>query len=93
MIAAALSSGVDAATLAFVRAASATPVPTSGPEFNEDTVTPGIFGFVTMLVIALAAVLLAVDMVRRVRRNTYRAQVAERLDAEEQERASDSAER
>lgn len=39
-----------------------------------------------MFVIAGAAVLLALDMVRRVRRTTYRAQVAERLDAEERDR-------
>jgi hypothetical protein len=62
-------------------------MPTPGPDFNEDTVTPGLFGFVTMLVIAVAAVLLGLDMVRRVRRTTYRAQVTERLDAEERERA------
>ncbi|WP_258066638.1 hypothetical protein [Rathayibacter sp. AY2B7] len=66
---------------------TSTTVPTPGPEFNEDTVTPGLFGFITMLVIALAAVLLALDMVRRVRRTTYTAQVKERLDAEEAERS------
>ena len=66
---------------------ASTTVPTPGSEFNEDTVTPGLFGFITMLVIALAAVLLALDMVRRVRRTTYTAQVKERLDAEEAERS------
>lgn len=84
---------LEAAQLALVSAASSTPVPTTGPEFNEDTVTPGLFGFITMFVIALAAVLLALDMVRRVRRTTYTAQVTERLDAEEQERSTGSAER
>ncbi|MBF4463421.1 hypothetical protein ITJ46_13030 [Rathayibacter sp. VKM Ac-2878] len=68
---------------------AATSVPAPGPDFNEDTVTPGLFGFVTMLVIAVAVVLLAVDMVRRVRRTTYRAQVTERLDAEEAQRAEE----
>lgn len=77
---------LEEARTALVLAASSSPVPTPGPEFNEDTVTPGLFGFVTMLVIALAAVLLALDMVRRVRRTTYSAQVKERLDAEEAER-------
>ncbi|WP_231727834.1 MULTISPECIES: hypothetical protein [unclassified Rathayibacter] len=91
MIAAALASGVDAVTFALLRASEATPMPTPGPEFNEDTVTPGLFGFLTMFVIAGAVVLLALDMVRRVRRTTYRAQLAEQLDAEEQER--DAAER
>ncbi|MBO0983960.1 hypothetical protein [Rathayibacter sp. SD072] len=84
MIPAAVSTVVDAAGLALVRVAAATPSP--APDFNEDTVTPGLFGFITMLVIAVAAVLLALDMVRRVRRTTYREQVAERLDAEERER-------
>ncbi|QHC67172.1 hypothetical protein Q0F99_00725 [Rathayibacter oskolensis] len=86
MIPAALSSGLDAVASALVRASEATPMPTPGPEFNEDTVTPGLFGFLVMFVIAGAAVLLALDMVRRVRRTTYRAQVAERLDAEERDR-------
>lgn len=84
---------LEAAHSALLQAATSTPVPTPGPEFNEDTVTPGLFGFITMFVIAAAAVLLALDMVRRVRRNTYRAQVAEQLDAEERERADDAAER
>ena len=83
MIAAAIES-------ALVRAATSTPLPTPGPEFNEDTVTPGLFGFIVMFVIAGAVVLLALDMVRRVRRTTYRAQVAEELDAEERERAEDA---
>ncbi|PPF45614.1 hypothetical protein C5C41_01040 [Rathayibacter sp. AY1E9] len=81
MIAALLEGAQRAVVLA------STTVPTPGPEFNEDTVTPGLFGFITMLVIALAAVLLALDMVRRVRRTTYTAQVKERLDAEEAERS------
>jgi len=84
---------LEAAQHALLRAATSTPMPTPGPEFNEDTVTPGLFGFITMFVIAAAVVLLALDMVRRVRRNTYRAQIAEQLDAEERERAEDPAER
>lgn len=79
---------LDSAALALSRIAAATPSP--APDFNEDTVTPGLFGFITMLVIAVAAVLLALDMVRRVRRTTYREQVAERLDAEERERAAEA---
>lgn len=87
-----IASVLESAQLVLVHAAAAPALPTPGPEFNEDTVTPGLFGFVTMLVIAIAALLLAVDMVRRVRRTTYRAQITERLDAEQaQER--DSSER
>ncbi|MHA6693097.1 hypothetical protein [Homoserinimonas sp. A520] len=52
------------------------------PKFDPNSVTPGVIGFVaTFLVIALV-VLLVTDMVRRIRRTQYRAEVNERLDAE-----------
>ncbi|MEJ3404647.1 hypothetical protein WDJ51_07880 [Rathayibacter sp. YIM 133350] len=50
---------------------------------DEDTVTPGIVGFIITFLIAAATVLLILDMVRRVRRTNYRAQVRERLTAEQ----------
>lgn len=55
---------------------------TSPPEFDPNTVTPGPAGFVAIALVAVAAVLLAIDMARRVRRNTYRAEIQERLQAE-----------
>ncbi|NQX29430.1 hypothetical protein HQQ81_18950 [Microbacteriaceae bacterium VKM Ac-2854] len=71
------------ATAAYVHLAVNTPAPSPTPaDFNEDTVTPGLIGFLVMFVIAAAAVLLALDMVRRVRRTTYRAQAQERLAEE-----------
>lgn len=62
-------------------AATPSPTPTGGP--SDDQVTPGIIGFVVTFLIAVAAVLLILDMVRRVRRVRYRSEIAERLDAEQ----------
>jgi len=55
---------------------------TPPPEFNPDTVTPGPAGFVAIFFIAAMVVLLGFDLNRRIRRNTYRAQIKERLAAE-----------
>ncbi|MBC7443813.1 MAG: hypothetical protein H7311_15060 [Ramlibacter sp.] len=55
---------------------------TPPPEFDPATVTPGPAGFVAIAVVAAGTVLLAIDMARRVRRNTYRAEIQERLAAE-----------
>lgn len=57
--------------------------PSPDPGFNPDTVTPGTIGFVITFFVAVAAVLLIVDMVRRIRRINLRQQVKEKLDAEE----------
>src|ERR1700710_2225215 len=56
--------------------------PTPDPTFNPDTVTPGIVGFLITLGIALAAVALIIDMVRRIRRVNLRQQAKEKVDAE-----------
>lgn len=56
--------------------------PTPAP-FNEDTVTPGLFGFLLTFLVGAAAVLLSIDMIRRVRRTTYRDIVSRQLDLEE----------
>lgn len=61
-------------------AATPTPSPTSGP--SDDSVTPGVVGFTVTFLIAVAAVLLILDMTRRIRRVRYRAEIAEKLDAE-----------
>ena len=55
---------------------------TPPPEFNPDTVTPGPWGFFAIFFVAAVTVLLAVDLVRRIRRTTYRADIQERLQAE-----------
>jgi TRAP-type C4-dicarboxylate transport system permease small subunit len=62
--------------------AAATPSATPGIPDDVD-VTPGWIGFAVMFAIAIATVLLIIDMTRRVRRVRYRAEVRELLDAEE----------
>ena len=48
---------------------AATPSPTPTPKIpNADLVTPGVWGFVITLLIAVATILLIWDMMRRVRR-------------------------
>ncbi|MEY9953040.1 hypothetical protein [Leifsonia sp. EB34] len=69
-------------------AATPTPSPTSGP--SDDSVTPGVVGFTVTFLIAVAAVLLILDMTRRIRRVRYRAEIAEKLDAENGERQDDA---
>lgn len=61
-------------------AATPTPSPTSGP--SDDAVTPGVVGFTVTFLIAVAAVLLILDMTRRIRRVRYRDEIAQKLDAE-----------
>ena len=55
-------------------------------EFDPASVTPGVVGFVVTAVFALAVILLGTDLVRRVRRSQYRAEIAEELQAELVER-------
>ncbi|HEV7742859.1 MAG TPA: hypothetical protein VGO65_10600 [Pseudolysinimonas sp.] len=62
---------------------TASPAPTTPPGFDEDLVTPGIWGFVLTIGVIIAVILLILDMVRRIRRVNYRAQVRERLEAEQ----------
>lgn len=62
-------------------AATPTPTPTGGP--SDDQVTPGVVGFIVTFLLALVVVLLVLDMVRRIRRVRYRAEIAAKLDAEQ----------
>jgi hypothetical protein len=60
-----------------------TPMP-STPGFDGDPnmVTPGVIGFFLTFLVMLGAVLLIIDMVRRVRRVNYRSEIREKLEAE-----------
>lgn len=51
-------------------------------EVDPVLVTPGVIGFVATFLVAMGSLVLILDMVRRVRRVRYRAEIAERLDAE-----------
>jgi hypothetical protein len=62
-------------------AATPTPTPSGGP--SEDQVTPGVVGFVITFLVAVAVVLLVLDMMRRIRRVRYREEIAAKLDAEQ----------
>lgn len=70
------------ALVTLVAAATPSPVPTVDP----DLVTPGPVGFAVIAFIALAAVFLVWDMMRRIRRARIRGEINEQLDAEEQMR-------
>lgn len=58
-----------------------TPMPSS--TVNPEAVTPGFLGFVAIALLAIAVVFLLIDMLRRVRRAGYRADIVADLDAEE----------
>ncbi|WP_442777566.1 hypothetical protein, partial [Pseudomonas sp. P14-2025] len=51
----------------------------------DEAVTPGVWGFVAIAFVAVATVLIVVDMTRRVRRTRYRGEVRERIQAERDE--------
>ena len=52
-------------------------------------VTPGVWGFVAIAFVAIATVLIIVDMTRRVRRTRYRGEVRERIEAERADASTD----
>ncbi len=53
------------------------------PDFDPNTVTPGVAGFVAIALVAVAVIFLLIDMARRVRRVRYRGEIRERLEAEQ----------
>jgi hypothetical protein len=60
-----------------------TPDATLPPSTVPDVdVTPGVWGFVAIAFVAVATVLIIVDMTRRVRRTRYRGEVREQIEAE-----------
>ena len=63
--------------LALTVTPSPNPSGTLRPGLSEDQVTPGTWGFVLTAFIVILTTFLIVDMVRRIRRVRYRAQVEE----------------
>lgn len=59
-------------------------------EVDPVSVTPGVIGFVVTFLVAIAALALILDMVRRVRRVRYREEIGERLDREVAAQQADS---
>lgn len=72
-----------------ILAVIAASVPTPQSTVDPELVTPGPWGFAAIALIAFAVIMLVWDMLRRVRRGRYRAEVREDLDAQalEQDRA------
>ncbi|MDH6236066.1 hypothetical protein [Cryobacterium sp. CG_9.6] len=64
----------------------ATPAPI---EVDPNTVTPGVVGFFAIAFVAVAVILLGLDMVRRIRRTQYREEIKARLAVELAERDTD----
>lgn len=56
-----------------------TPTPTLDPDFDLNSVTPGWEGFAITAAVVIVVILLILDMVRRIRRMRYRAEIRERL--------------
>ena len=71
--------------LALSTAPAPAPSPSLRPGLSEDQVTPGLLGFLLTAFIVVLTTLLIVDMVRRIRRVRYRAQVEEERAAAEAE--------
>lgn len=67
--------------IALATSPAPTPTPSLRPGLSEDQVTPGLLGFVLTAFIVILTALLIVDMVRRIRRVRYRAQVEEERGA------------
>ena len=60
--------------------------PTPAPELDPNTVSPGVVGFIAIALVGVATLLLGIDLTRRIRRTTYRAEISARLEAELAER-------
>lgn len=69
-------------------AADTTP-PTPPPYEDPDAVTPGAWGFAIFAFVAILVIVLAFDLVRRIRRVRYREEISRKLDGEQGERSDD----
>lgn len=58
---------------------------------DPESVTPGPLGFALFFFVVIAVILLAIDMVRRIRRTTYRAEISARLEEEVAQKKRDEA--
>lgn len=65
---------------------STTPTPMPAYDGDPNLVTPGVLGFIAIILVAFATVFLLMDMNRRIRRTKYRTEIRERI-AEEQNAA------
>ena len=63
---------------------AATPSPSATADPSETFYSPGTIGFIMTFFVTAGAVALIFDMVRRIRRVRYRAEITEKLEAEAQ---------
>jgi hypothetical protein len=63
---------------------AATPSPSATPDPSETFYSPGTIGFIMTFFVTAGAVALIFDMVRRIRRVRYRAEITEKPEAEAQ---------
>jgi hypothetical protein len=73
---------IEITARAIVAIADPTPTPEPGFTGDPNLISPGIAGFAVTAFVAVATVLLIIDMTRRIRRVRYRAEVRERLESE-----------
>ena len=66
------------------------PNPSASPDPANTFYSPGIIGFLGTFILVIGALAIIFDMVRRIRRINYRAQIKERLAAEQAEYDSKS---
>jgi hypothetical protein len=59
------------------------PNPSTSADPANTFYSPGIIGFLGTFILVIGAILIVFDMVRRIRRVNYRAQIKERLAAEQ----------
>ena len=78
-----MTEGLGLATRLILWTADPTPEPVPGYTGDPNLISPGVLGFIMTFVVALATVLLVIDMTRRMRRVRYRAEVREKLAAEQ----------
>lgn len=62
---------------------AATPSPSSTTAPEDTFYSPGTIGFLAVFGVTVGAIVLIFDMVRRVRRVRYRAEITAKLDAEQ----------
>ncbi|MEL0627309.1 hypothetical protein V6245_10170 [Salinibacterium amurskyense] len=88
-----LISFASLATSAILWTATPSPEPTLYPAYEGDPnlVTPGVVGFLATAFVAVATVLIIIDMVRRVRRVRYRELAQDTIRAEQDAAAADNA--
>ena len=68
---------------------AATPSPSATADPSETFYSPGTIGFIMTFFVTVGAVALIFDMVRRIRRVRYRAEITEKLEAEAQAAKAD----